>query len=91
MDNITVDIESLGQVANALEVYIEEVQNNIQKMKDAATDCSDNMGTDVYSQKAIIELNSCIKSLRETIQEAESLKIAILKKIQEIEESDDVF
>lgn len=87
----TVDTESLGQAANALGVYIGEVQDNIQKMKDAATDCSDNMGSDVYSQKAIAKLGDCIKSLNATIQEAQALQQTILKKKQQIEESQNAF
>ena len=46
----TVDTESLGQAAAALGTYIADVKSNIQKMNDAAQDCSDNMGSDVYSQ-----------------------------------------
>lgn len=91
MASNTVDTESLGQAANALGVYIGEVQNNIQKMRDAATDCSDNMGSDVYSQKAIAKLGDCIKALSATIQEAQSLRAAILKKKQQIEESQNSF
>lgn len=83
----TVDTESLGQAANALGVYIGEVQENIQKMRDAATDCSDNMGSDVYSQKAISKLGDCIKSLNATIEQAKSLRQTILKKKQQIEQS----
>ena len=87
MGSNTVDTEALGQAANALGVYIGEVQGNIQKMRDAAIDCSDKMGSDVYSQKAIAKLGNCIKALNVTIQEAESLKATILKKKQQIEES----
>ena len=91
MASNTVDTESLGQAANALGVYIGAVQENIQKMRDAATDCSDNMGSDVYSQKAIAKLGDCIKALSATIQEAQSLKATILRKKQQIEESQNSF
>lgn len=87
MAGTTVDTESLGQAANALGTYIGEVQGNIQKMQDAATDCSDNMGSDVYSQKAISRLGDCIKKLNATIQEAKSLQTTILNKKRQIEES----
>lgn len=83
----TVDTESLGQAANALGIYIREIQENRQKMIAAATDCSDNMGSDVYSLKAISKLLRCIKSLDTTIQEAQALQQTILKKKQQIEES----
>ena len=83
----TVDTESLGQAANALGAYIGEIQEIRQKMIAAATDCSDNMSSDVYSLKAISKLLRCIKNLDATIQEAQTLQQTILKKKQQIEES----
>ena len=59
MASVTVDTEALGQASSALSTYIEEVQGNINKMKDAATDCADNMGNDVYSKNAISKLQEC--------------------------------
>ena len=61
--------------------------NNIQKMKDAATDCSDNMGSDVYSQKAIAKLETCAKDLQKTLNEASELRKKILNKKKQIEDS----
>lgn len=87
MANKTVDTEALSQAANALSTYIEEVQNNIQKMKDAATDCSDNMGSDAYSKKAIAKLETCVKDLTKTLYEASELKKKILDKKKQIEDS----
>ena len=83
----TVDTESLGQAAVALGTYISDVKNNIQKMKDAAQDCSDNMGSDVYSKNAISKLEDCAKELAKTITEAESLRRKILAKKKQIEDS----
>ena len=83
----TVDTESLGAAAAALGTYISDVKNIIQKMNDAAQDCSDNMGSDVYSQKAIANLQSCAQALSKTIQEAESLRGKILAKKRQIEDS----
>ena len=91
MSGITVDTEALGQAAAALGTYIEEVNNNIQKMKDAAIDCSDNMGSDVYSKNAIIKLEDCAKELSATIREAEELRKRILEKKREIEDSGNGF
>ena len=87
MANITVDTEALGQAAQALSAYIDEVQKNIQKMKDAATDCSDNMGSDVYSKDAITKLEGCAKELQKTLTEASELRTKILNKKREIEET----
>ena len=83
----TVDTESLGQAAAALGTYIADVKSNIQKMNDAAQDCSDNMGSDVYSQKAIPNLQTCAKELSKTISSAEDLRKKILAKKKQIEDS----
>ncbi len=87
MPNITVDTDALQQAANALSAYIEAVSNSIQKMKDAAIDCSDNMGSDVYSQKAIENLESCAQELTKTLKEAEDLRGKIILKKKQIEDS----
>ena len=83
----TVDTESLGQAAVALGTYIADVKSNIQKMNDAAHDCSDNMGSDVYSKKAIANLQTCAKELSKTISGAEELRKKILAKKKQIEDS----
>lgn len=83
----TVDTESLGQAAAALGTYIADVKSNIQKMNDAAQDCSDNMGSDVYSKKAIENLQTCAKELSKTIAGAEDLRKKILAKKKQIEDS----
>ncbi len=82
-----VDTESLGQAAAALGTYIADVRSNIQKMNDAAQDCSDNMGSDVYSNKAITNLQTCAKELSKTIAGAEELRKKILAKKKQIEDS----
>ncbi len=83
----TVDTESLGQAAAALGTYIADVKSSIQKMNDAAQDCSDNMGSDVYSKKAIVNLQTCAKELSKTIADAEDLRKKILVKKKQIEDS----
>ena len=75
----TVDTESLGQAAAALGTYIADVRSNIQKMNDAAQDCSDNMGSDVYSNKAIANLQTCAKELSKTFARQFSQRKSRLK------------
>ncbi len=87
MSNKTVDTESLGRAATALATYIADVKSNIQKMNDAAQDCSDNMGSDVYSRRAIENLQACAKELSKTIASAEDLRKKILAKKKQIEDS----
>lgn len=82
-----VNTDALGQAAAALDVYINDVRTNIQKMRDAAQDCSDNMGSDVYSQKAIGNLQSCAAELSKTLAHADDLRKKILAKKREIENS----
>lgn len=87
MAGITVDTDALDQAATALGTYISEVLESIHKMRDAAVDCSDNMGSDLYSQKAIEKLGICIKDLSQTIQEAQDLRKKILAKKSAVESS----
>lgn len=80
-----VDTNSLRQAASALSKYITDINASIYKMKDAAQDCSDNMGSDVYSKKAIDNLNECISELSKTMAEAEALRKRLLRQVQIIE------
>ena len=56
-------------------------------MQDAATDCSDNMGNDVYSRNAINKLQDCVKEVSQTIAQANGLMQKILAKKRQIEDS----
>lgn len=87
MSGKTVDTEALKQAAAALGTYISEVGNSVRKMGDAAQDCSDNMGNDVYSQRAIAKLQSCRAALGKTMSQASELRNKIMAKLREIEES----
>ena len=91
MASKTVDTEALGQAANALRTYVGEVQDNIRKMQDAATDCADNMGNDVYSQNAISKLQECTTEVSKTISQANELMVKILAKKRQIEDSQRAF
>lgn len=81
-----VDTDALQQAAKALGTYIADVSNNVKKMKDAATDCKDNMGSDVVSQKAIYQLEECIRDLTQTLKEAQELQKKILSAKKKIED-----
>lgn len=81
-----VDTDALRQAAKALGTYIADVSNDIKRMQDAAVDCKDNMGSDVVSQKAIVKLEDCAKSLSNTLKQAEELQKKILARIKGIEE-----
>lgn len=87
MAGVTVSTEALEQAAAALGKYIEEVSGNIQKMKSAAKDCSDNMASDVYSMAAVQRLEGCLAELSRTIIEAQNLRVKIQSKKTEIESS----
>ena len=86
-NNKNTDLDALTRAAAALGTYISDVQGNIQRMKDAATDCSDNMGSDVYSKKAIAKLQDCVKALTKSLGEAQDLRKKILAKKKQIEDS----
>lgn len=86
MNNQNVDTEALEQAAVALSRYISEVTECIHKMKDAAIDCSDNMGSDVISRRNIEELNDSLRRLEPAVREAAELRAVILDKKLEIED-----
>ena len=75
-----VETDSLLEVNRAIAKYISQLREGIGKMRDAAIDCSDNMGSDAISQKNIEELEDCLKKLSATIPEAEDA----MKVIQEM-------
>jgi predicted RNase H-like nuclease (RuvC/YqgF family) len=80
-----VETDALQKAAKALETYIDDVSNNVKKMKDAALDCSDNMGNDVISQKAIRKLEECANDLTVSLNEAKELQGKILARKKQIE------
>ena len=84
-NNGNVSTEALEDVAAALERYISEMNNHVQKMKDASRDCSDNMGSDKYSAMAIEDLDNCVRQLEESMEDAEGIRRAIIETIEEIE------
>lgn len=90
MANNTVDTDSLNYAAVALNSYINDVSADLQKMRDAAVDCHDNMGQDKLSQKAIEKLGDCISKMQKTLDFASELKRRILetkKRIEDVEKN----
>ena len=75
------DTNELQNAAQALQIYIEDVQDNIKV---------DNMGSDQYSEKAANQLQECIKGIIPSVIEAQVLHGKILSKIREIEESQNI-
>lgn len=88
MSERTVDTSAFEQAASALNAYIVDVQGNMYKMRDAAIDCSDNMGNDVYSRKAIDRVQDCVKELSDAISRANELIGRLRAKVTQIENSD---
>lgn len=84
------DTNELQNAAQALQIYIEDVQDNIRVMTNATIDCIDNMGSDQYSEKAADQLQKCIKEIVDSAVEAKQLHAKILRKIEEIEESQNI-
>lgn len=84
MSNTYLDDEDLEMAAAALQEYIDDVQSNIDIMKRAATDCSDNLGSDVFSARAVTQVEECAAKLSGTLEQAAELKARILAKAQEI-------
>lgn len=84
------DTNELQNAAQSLQIYIEDVQDNIKVMNNAIVDCIDNMGSDQYSEKAANQLQECIKGITASVIEAHLLHARIVGKIKEIEESQNI-
>lgn len=80
----TVDTDSLLTASNALNTYMEEVSQSIQKMKDAAQDCSDNLENDEITKESIEKLNECIGEMNKSMVKARDLKSQIDAKYNQI-------
>lgn len=84
MGNTYLDDEDFEMAAAALQEYIDDVQANVDIMKRAAADCSDNLGSDVFSARAVAQVEECAASLSGTLVQAGELRALLLKKAQEI-------
>ncbi len=84
-----VDTEALREVVAALTEYTTDMNGYIAQMRDAAQDCSDNMGSDRYCAKAIENLDDCIDNLKGAMEYAEEIRRAIIELIIRIEEEDE--
>ena len=80
------DTEVLRSVLSAIKTYKEAVLNDVKKMRDAAQDCHDNLGGDVYSKKTIADLAESMNDILNAIQKASELEEKIRKKIVDLEE-----
>ena len=87
MSGKTVDTDALERANIALQKYIGTVQFGINYLQNAAQDCTDNMGSDVYSQKAVQQLEFCLKDMNSAIKKAEEVRQKIMRKQREIEDS----
>lgn len=82
----TVEIEALDMTVKALSVFILSIQEDIEKIKFAAVDCSDNMDSDEFSKQVIMRLGECTVNLSKSLQGAEDLRQRIIRKKRQIEE-----
>lgn len=87
----TVDDEALTKANIALQKYIGSISDCINNLQSVAKDCSDNMGKDVYSKRAIEELQKCINDIRISMKQAEEVRQKIIRKHREIVESGNSF
>ena len=83
---MALESEDLRSAAQAFQTYIQEVQDSVNIMQRAATDCMDNLGSDVFSNQAAARLQECVKNLSSTIQEAQDVQRQIQQKISELDE-----
>lgn len=87
MAGITVDIEDMKRAENQLQEYIRQVQLNVNMLRGSAQEFQENVGSDMYSQRAIQQIESSIRVINKTLVKAEELMATIKKKRDEIENS----
>ena len=82
-----VDVESLKTVEKLLREYDQSLMVHIYKLKNAAKDCADNMGSDELSMEAVKKLNDCLPGFSRCCEKAELFRARILLEIQKIEDA----
>ncbi len=87
MAGITVDIEDMKSAENQLQEYIRQVQLNVNMLRGSAQEFQENVGSDMYSQRAIQQIESSIRAINKTLVKAEELVKTIKAKRNEIENS----
>lgn len=87
MASKTVDVEDLERAENYLMEYINRVSMNASMLRGSAKEFEENVGSDMYSQRAIQQVESSIRSINKTMAKAEELAKTISKKRRQIESS----
>lgn len=82
--------EDMESVIQALQIYKQDVGENIQVMNNAATDCIDNMGSDVFSEQAASRLQECVAKLSGTLEQADDLIREVQKALSEVTEAENI-
>lgn len=87
MVGITVDIEDMKSAESQLQEYIRQVQFNVNMLRGSAQEFQENVGSDMFSQRAIQQIESSIRAINKTLVKAEELMRTVKKKRDEIEDS----
>ena len=87
MAGTTVDVEDLERAEHYLMEYINRVSMNTSMLRNSAKEFEENVGSDMYSQRAIQQVESSIRSINQTMTKAEELAKTIGKKRRQIESS----
>ena len=82
--------EDMESVIQALQIYKQDVEENIQVMNNAATDCIDNMGSDLFSEQAAGRLQECVSKLSSTLEQADDLIREVQQALSEVTEAENI-
>jgi len=90
MSGKTVELESLQQAASALDRYIQDVQDSVNKLNTNIRQCQENMETDEYSKRAMNRLDAELSKIQNALGDAQETRGRIQRKIVEIQESETI-
>lgn len=87
MSGKTVELEALQEASVALDHYIQDVQESVNRLRTNVQNCQDNMEKDQYSTKAVVLLQDGLSKIQNALANAQDTRGRIQRKIQEIQES----
>lgn len=81
------DEQAYEEMINALSQFISDISEECGRLSTAASDCVDNLQGDVNAQKMAVSLNEKLKAIYATTGKASSIRTALQKELQMIQES----
>lgn len=90
MSGKTVELESFNEAFKALNHYHSELELKVAELRKYASQCSELMENDTYSQRALSLLDEGLTRITDAVHDAKDIENRINKKIHEIEETENI-